>query len=435
MAQAKPIASPLTVSGLERAAGERADEGGGEGRAAGAGGAAGPARDVPARRRCGRARRSRSATPTGTCARARSAPSPTSTATGCGSSATSSRASAGARCCCRTRTSSGSSTTRCSSGQIALDVQARGLRARPRDGHLGRVQRGRRAHRRRCRTRCRSSVIAARRGREARPVVNTQRGRRGRRRPAERRLVDVVRSRRSAVTQAASSVLGSTPGAADRRDVRADRARRDQEAAALLQPLRVHQRRPERRRRRPSNAVLSGAANDLGGALATIDAYTGKPPRVTGVNVLLKLHRGADQAFMRGVSLPARVRPGQRVRAQGRAAARARRQAHPHLHAADPARRPHRPPARALRRPGRRPGRRTPSRRSSSATTTSRTRAATPARRRSTSSPSRSTRRARYDGVGVRIGRARGEAFRDADFRISGQAETTVRSSRASRRR
>ena len=47
--------------------------------------------------------------------------------------------------------------------------------------------------------------------------------------------------------------------------------------------------------------MLSGAANDLAGALATIDAYTGTPPRVTGVNVLLKLRRGADQAFMRSV--------------------------------------------------------------------------------------------------------------------------------------
>jgi hypothetical protein len=33
---------------------------------------------------------------------------------------------------------------------------------------------------------------------------------------------------------------------------------------------------------------------------------------------------------------------------------------------------------------------------------------------------------ARYDGVGLRIGRARGDAFRDDDFRISGQAETSV---------
>jgi len=36
----------------------------------------------------------------------------------------------------------------------------------------------------------------------------------------------------------------------------------------------------------------------------------------------------------------------------------------------------------------------------------------------------------RYDGVNLRIGRARGEAFRDDAFRISGQAETTVRVTR-----
>jgi hypothetical protein len=34
---------------------------------------------------------------------------------------------------------------------------------------------------------------------------------------------------------------------------------------------------------------------------------------------------------------------------------------------------------------------------------------------------------ARFDGVGLRIGRTRGEAFRDDDFRISGQAATTVK--------
>ena len=32
----------------------------------------------------------------------------------------------------------------------------------------------------------------------------------------------------------------------------------------------------------------------------------------------------------------------------------------------------------------------------------------------------------RYDGVSVRIGGARGNAFRDDDYRISGQAETSI---------
>ncbi|MBE2318837.1 hypothetical protein DVA67_022870 [Solirubrobacter sp. CPCC 204708] len=62
------------------------------------------------------------------------------------------------------------------------------------------------------------------------------------------------------------------------------------------------------------NAVLSGASNDLATAISAIDAYTGTPPNVTGVNVLMKVRRGADQAFIRSVKLPARVRPGQRVR-------------------------------------------------------------------------------------------------------------------------
>ena len=62
------------------------------------------------------------------------------------------------------------------------------------------------------------------------------------------------------------------------------------------------------------NAVLSGASNDLASAISAIDAYTGRPPQVTGINVLLQVRRGADQAFIRSVKLPARVRPGQRVR-------------------------------------------------------------------------------------------------------------------------
>jgi hypothetical protein len=64
------------------------------------------------------------------------------------------------------------------------------------------------------------------------------------------------------------------------------------------------------------NAVLSGASNDVASAISAIDSYTGTPPQVTGVNVLLRVQRGADQAFIRGVRLPARVRPGQRVRAR-----------------------------------------------------------------------------------------------------------------------
>jgi hypothetical protein len=62
------------------------------------------------------------------------------------------------------------------------------------------------------------------------------------------------------------------------------------------------------------NAVTTGAAGDIGTALGDIDAYTGKPPTVTGVSVDMKLHRTAEQAFMRHVSLPRRLRPGQDVK-------------------------------------------------------------------------------------------------------------------------
>ena len=135
---------------VERAARECADEGGREGRAGRCWRCRRGRSGASPRRRCGRARRWRSGTRTATCARARSAPSRTSTATASGSSATSSRATAGARCCCRTPTSSGSSTTRCSSGAIALDLQARRLRATtsgrsPSDGFSAVAGRHRRA--------------------------------------------------------------------------------------------------------------------------------------------------------------------------------------------------------------------------------------------------------------------------------------------------
>jgi len=116
-----------------------------------------------------------------------------------------------------------------------------------------------------------------------------------------------------AVSQAAGGVLGSTPGR-----MTGDMCARIT-LAELKTPLRFCNRYVSSAVSQAddgsvANAVLSGSANDLASALSTIDAYTGTPPKVTGVNVLLRVHRGADQAFMRSVSMPARVRPGQRVR-------------------------------------------------------------------------------------------------------------------------
>ena len=62
------------------------------------------------------------------------------------------------------------------------------------------------------------------------------------------------------------------------------------------------------------NAVTTGAAGDLATALGDIDAYNGRPPNITQVSVLMKLRRTAEQAFIRKVSLPRRVRRGHDVR-------------------------------------------------------------------------------------------------------------------------
>ena len=175
-----------------------------------------------------------------------------------------------------------------------------------------------------------------------------------------------------------------------------------------------------------SNAVLSGIVNDLGGALATIDAYTGKPPRVTGVNVLVRVHRGADQAFIRSVRLPARARPGQRVRARvSLQLVRGGRLTRTYTVRIPNDARPGTRRARFVGQDadqgedgfttiilgeededdeGGDPG---------------------PATLTELAEQVRGTER--YDGVSVRIGNARGKAFRDDVYRISGQGETSIR--------
>ena len=96
-------------------------------------------------------------------------------------------------------------------------------------GHLGRLRRGRgrrpaAAHGARARDR-------ARHGQQRRQAV-TRRGRRGRGRPPERRLVDVVR--RAARRRQAPAPCSAARPAACRRDVRADLPRGALQAGALL---------------------------------------------------------------------------------------------------------------------------------------------------------------------------------------------------------
>jgi hypothetical protein len=116
-----------------------------------------------------------------------------------------------------------------------------------------------------------------------------------------------------AVVQAATDVLGSTPSR-----VTGEMCVRIT-LAQLKAPMRFCNRYVSLAQEQGDDgtlgdAVTTGAAGDLASALGDIDAYTGKPPTVTAVTALLTLEREADQAFMRHVSAPRRVHPGQRVR-------------------------------------------------------------------------------------------------------------------------
>jgi hypothetical protein len=116
-----------------------------------------------------------------------------------------------------------------------------------------------------------------------------------------------------AVVQAATSALGSTPSR-----VTGDMCARI-ELTELKTPMRFCNRYVSTASEAAddgslTNAVVSGAASDLANALAEIDAYTGAPPHVNRVSVFLKLRRTAEQAFMRHLSAPTRVHPGQKIR-------------------------------------------------------------------------------------------------------------------------
>jgi hypothetical protein len=65
-----------------------------------------------------------------------------------------------------------------------------------------------------------------------------------------------------------------------------------------------------------ANTVAARASQDVFDALARIDDYQGRPPRIGEVAVRMDLRRGEQRAFLRSVRLPGRVRPGRRVRAR-----------------------------------------------------------------------------------------------------------------------
>ena len=344
MARAKPLVAPITVSGLSTPLAQRADEGRGEGRAAGAGGAAGAARDVRAADAAaglggrGRVLERRRADELGRDGRLRRR------RPGVGLRPRSSRATGGARCCCRTRTSSGSSTTRWRSGSSASTYKLARVRPRPRHDQLATA-----SARSPGRTGALPHTVPVQRDR-ARRGQRTGSARSTRTRPTRPRSTCPSGGSWTSFVAPLAVVAGRGGGARQHarrgspaRCARGSRSRELEQAAALLQPLRLASPPARREDGSVTNAVLSGAANDLGGALATIDAYTGKPPQRH------RRQRAAEGPPRRRPGVhprrhaPARAcGPGQRVRARVSLQRVRGDRADPHLHAADP-----RPTARA----------------------------------------------------------------------------------------
>jgi hypothetical protein len=172
------------------------------------------------------------------------------------------------------------------------------------------------------------------------------------------------------------------------------------------------------------NAVTSRAGADLMAALSDIDEYTGPPPHVTGVSVRLVVTRGARQAFLRRVQVSRRVRPGGTVRVrvtlQRVRGGELRRSYRVHIPA------------------GVGHGRRTLALTGRDVDTSEDSLGesivigggndvgkAGPRSVRALAARIRGI--ARYDGVTLRLGGTRVHAFRARDMRISGGARTTVR--------
>src|SRR3954469_6669025 len=229
-----------------------------------------------------------------------------------------------------------------------------------------------------------------------------------------------------AVVQASTSVLGATPGRVTGRMCVRIRI------SELKEPMRFCNRYVSIAQEQAEdgslgNAVTTNAASDLAGALSSIDAYSGKPPHILGVEVLLELRRSADQAFLRHVSVPARVHSGQTIRVKATLQ---------RLRGAEFKR------TYQMRIPGdakpgelklRLIGRDADSGDSGLGTTIiigddSEADGAGEAGRgsiRELADEVEAT--ARYDGVTFRLGSPRGRPFLDEDVRISGRAEATVR--------
>jgi hypothetical protein len=118
-----------------------------------------------------------------------------------------------------------------------------------------------------------------------------------------------------AVTEAASSLLRSSPGR-----LTAD-ACTQITLAGVERPIRFCNRYvsafpADEDFVGTANTVAARASNDVFEALTAIDDYQGTPPRVKEVAVRIDVRRGEQRAFLRSVRLPRRVRPGRMVRAR-----------------------------------------------------------------------------------------------------------------------
>ena len=116
-----------------------------------------------------------------------------------------------------------------------------------------------------------------------------------------------------AVTDAASSLLSSAPGRLTG-DVCVQIT-----FAALRRPTRFCNRYVSSGPADPdfsgtADTVAARASSDVFEALSDIDAYQGRPPEVSEIAVRMDLARGEQRAFLRSVRLPHRVRAGHRVR-------------------------------------------------------------------------------------------------------------------------
>ena len=65
-----------------------------------------------------------------------------------------------------------------------------------------------------------------------------------------------------------------------------------------------------------ANTVAARASSDVFEALTAIDDYQGTPPEIGEVAVRMDLERGEQRAFLRSIRLPARVRAGRTVKAR-----------------------------------------------------------------------------------------------------------------------